>query len=260
MARDRDGRSGRTVIERGRRRIRRTGRRASGGGRPSRRRRQDRWRLRRRRQDRCCLRRRRPLRCRYRGGRRGGRRRRARRCRNVGRKVGEELTGRGHEQIRRAGVEGCVAGSEIGNRIPASDTEATLLQCRRVDVAEQQALVGVEPNDRDGLGNDRCVRTRCGALARGKAEQQDTHDARASAPHVTVVGHGLLDPWDCGSQTPPANVSIINRTSSAKGYRMGHVQPVATYSATFAFTSSGSPLAVIIWTMSSGTIALAATT
>ena len=38
------------------------------------------------------------------------------------------------------------------------------------------------------------------------------------------------------------------------------MQPLATYSTTFSRTSSGSPDAVIIWTMSSGTSLLAATT
>ena len=40
-------------------------------------------------------------------------------------------------------------------------------------------------------------------------------------------------------QVARANVSIIRPTSGPSGYRIGHVQPLATYSSTLATTSSG---------------------
>src|SRR5579871_6900267 len=65
----------------------------------------------------------------------------------------------------------------------------------------------------------------------------------------------------CAAPAPAAasgaKVSIIKRTSSPSGYRIGQVAPLATYSSTFATHSRGVPDAVIICTASSGTSRIA---
>ena len=83
--------------------------------------------------------------------------------------------------------------------------------------------------------------------------------AREGEPVVDAVGWGRQAPRKPPVR-PPAKVSSMSMTSSPKGYKMGHVQPLAMYSFTFSRHSSGSPEAEMSWTRSSGTYFMASRT